>query len=350
MLKGRGFLHHSTSRLRLNTSPSTALPTPSLTNLNANNTQRSEVLSVDGFCARLMSHHLISAPDLSTQVPSRTIIVLHCVPSPNVVLQSVPGAIVFVTPSDSKSLVQELNRVKATTKKQRIICLATEGVEEAARTWWFLVTAGYRAVSVLNGGFNAWKLLGLPSSYIEHYSRTSQRLSDHFLRLNSSINSKDVLKMDAQLLYTSPGDEMVCDLLTPEGLIRPKEELENVFQSFDVQLDGGRVTHTSGEMAGTLLLALRLVGLKRLILDDQQVESSYLSNTSKSCRSEISSMQDEPLTSYLDETQDFISFTEVEVSERVKTQTFLKDSTLKSSILSNAPTTNCSCSRGCSLL
>lgn len=294
-----------------------------------------------------MTQHLISASELATHLPSRTVIVLHCVLTCNVILQSVPGAVVFVVPTDTQSLLEEINRTKATIKKQRVICLSTEGVEEASRTWWYLVTAGYKAVSVLNGGFKAWLALGYPSTRIEHFLRASQSFKGYFVRRESSADIKETGKSetDLQFLSTLPGDELIDDLLTPEGLLKPVDELVLILKESSVNLGDDVQTLAFGERAGTLLLALKLVGLNRLALAEDGPDPSFGRLQKHVLSGGYCSLKNEPLTSYVEVSQDFmtpISFTEIDLYNGAHNFTVLKGPS-DTPNLSTSKGGNCAC-------
>jgi hypothetical protein len=268
-------------------------------------------------------------------------------------MPSIPGALVFVTPTDTQSLLQELNRTKVTIKKQQIICLSTTGVEEAARSWWFLVTAGYRKVSVLNGGFSAWQSAGLPTSHIEHFMRTSDSFTGYFMRRNSGGKVKETKgsESDMQLLSTLPGDELISDLLTPDGLLKPHEELKGHLTDSAVRLDDEVTTVVTGEQAGTLLLALKIAGLNRLALLEVETDDGFSHLQSKATLSGFCSVKDEPLTSYQEVTMDLmtpISFTEIDLTNGAKNYKVLKvpsDHSKQSS--SVAAETSCACLGRC---
>jgi hypothetical protein len=268
-------------------------------------------------------------------------------------MPSIPGALVFVTPTDTQSLLLEINRTKITIKKQQIICLSSTGVEEAARTLWFLVTAGYRKVSVLNGGLSAWQSEGLPTSHIELFVRNSESFQGYFMRRNSGGKAKEAkgLESEMQLLSTLPGDELISDLLTPDGLLKPCEELVSHLTDSAVRLDDEVTTVVTGEQAGTLLLALKVVGLNRLALFEVDTDDGFSRMQSKATISGFCSVKDEPLTSYQEVTMDFmtpISFTEIDVTNGGQNYTVLKvpsDSSKHSSSISREST--CACLRGC---
>jgi thiosulfate/3-mercaptopyruvate sulfurtransferase len=159
----------------------------------------------------------------------------------------------------------------------------------AARLWWMLDDLGHRAVSVLDGGFGAWVVAGLPvTSEIPSYPAARlDRLADRWSRvidrpaLKARLGSAAVLDARAGPRYrgeVEPIDPVAGHIptalsaptdgnLTSDGRFLPPDALAARFEALGLDPAGEVVTSCgSGISACHNALAMRIAGLPDPIL------------------------------------------------------------------------------------
>jgi rhodanese-related sulfurtransferase len=160
-------------------------------------------------------------------------------------------------------------------KDAYVICYDQEGVEGAARLWWYLKAASYTRVKVLDGGLKRWEAevdevdsfdpepwdALEPTSYQADTSKFIERADMQGLPASSS-----------QFLIASPTSALMRGLFTMEGYLQPTESLKSHLLSLNVSLCDEVPTIVSGDLAGTLLLALHELGVKHLSLLQEPVD------------------------------------------------------------------------------
>ncbi|MES1198625.1 MAG: 3-mercaptopyruvate sulfurtransferase [Pseudomonadota bacterium] len=169
----------------------------------------------------------------------------------------------------------------------RIIIYDNHGVFSAARAWWTFRAMGHEDVAVLDGGFPAWQTAGYPIETGPPDKRMERHFTSRF-RADLVRDLKDMrwaVETGRQLILDArPSDRFagkaaeprpdlrsghmpgahnipVATLVTPEGFMRPRAELEQVFAAEGVSGKSPVVcTCGSGVTAAVIALALARIG------------------------------------------------------------------------------------------
>ena len=171
------------------------------------------------------------------------------------------------------------------------------GIYSAPRALWMMRAMGHTKAAVLDGGFPKWKREGRavesatePRTGIgrRHFTaHLDPEIVRDFDSLRGNLQSRSEQVVDARSPSRFRGEEVeprpgvrpghipgsinvyYADVLTPEGTMRPADELRRLFAERDVDLDRPIVTSCgSGVTAALLSLALEVAGAKRTALYD----------------------------------------------------------------------------------
>ena len=221
--------------------------------------------------------------------------------------QRIPGALFFDieeiadTSSPLPHMLPSAEKFAARMRKMgigdgaQIIVYDGLGVFSAARVWWNLRVMGARDVRVLDGGLPAWLGAGLPTEsgpppapMERHFTaRVHQDLVRNLEDMRRAIAGGKAQILDARpaLRFRGEADEPrpglrrghmpgainlpFSDVLTPDGLLRPAEDLRARFEAAHVQLRKPIITSCgSGISAAVLILALARLGVLHASLYD----------------------------------------------------------------------------------
>ena len=164
----------------------------------------------------------------------------------------------------------------------------------APRAWWMFRVFGHRATAVLDGGFGAWRAAGLPveSGVVTPAGGTfTARLDAAHVRdlaaMRANIDTAREQVIDARSTgrFTAaapeprpglrgghiPGSLSVpyTDVVTPNGTVRPPDELRRLFAAAGADLSRPIVVSCgSGTTACSLALALDLLGAANVSVYD----------------------------------------------------------------------------------
>ncbi len=167
-------------------------------------------------------------------------------------------------------------------------------VHAAARAWWMFRVFGHEDVVVLDGGLNKWRTEGRPLDDIppiprqRHFTaRVNQTLLRHVDQISDNLKGKQELVLDARAPARFEGsapepreglraghipDSLNVPfgkLYSEDGTLRPKAELEAIFQEAKVNLNQSLVTSCgSGVTASSLALALYVLGYQDVAVYD----------------------------------------------------------------------------------
>lgn len=213
--------------------------------------------------------------------------------------EHIPGAIFFDIDdfSDEKSNLPHMlpSTVKFASRMKkmgigdgaRIVVYDTYGLFSAARVWWTFRAMGHDDVAVLNGGLKKWKAEGRPLEDGPPIKRTERhytpRLNAELIRdiddMQSYVASGKMQIVDARSAGRFAGTEPEprpglrgghipgsCSvpsttILNPDGTLRSREELLDIFQKAGIDPRNPVVTTCgSGVTAAMLSLALAVIG------------------------------------------------------------------------------------------
>jgi len=169
----------------------------------------------------------------------------------------------------------------------RIVVYDTSGIFSAARVWWTFRAMGHRDVAVLNGGLRKWKAEGRPTED----GPAAKRSERHYTPLQNTEIIRDLEEMKALIKKSGaqivdarpagrfegrdaepraglrkghiPGSRNIPsqNLLTPDGTLKPAEDLAALFKAANIDVTRPVVTTCgSGVTASMLALALAVLG------------------------------------------------------------------------------------------
>lgn len=171
-----------------------------------------------------------------------------------------------------------------------VVVYDASGVFSAARVWWMFRSFGHKNVLVLNGGLSAWQSAGHPVTSVtvspeaKTYSATLD--ADQIVAAEQILPSgKQILDARAPARFHGeapepraglrsghiPGAQCLFfkSLLTPDNRLKPKAELEMVFQDAGVDLAKPIITSCgSGVTAAVIVMALTELGVTDVALYD----------------------------------------------------------------------------------
>ncbi len=190
------------------------------------------------------------------------------------------------------------------TETDRIVVYDTLGLFTAARAWWMFRAMGCERVQVLDGGLPAWIAAGGPlepgparARPTPFTARPRSGLIVGLDRVRAALEAGETV-LDARGAPRfagavpepraglrpghMPGARNLpfAELLTPEGLMRPQQELEAVFADRGVDPDSRPIaTCGSGVTAAIPLLALAVLGREGVLYDGSWAEWGGRSDT-----------------------------------------------------------------------
>ena len=169
----------------------------------------------------------------------------------------------------------------------RVIIYDAQGIFSAARVWWTFRAMGHEDVAVLDGGFPAWEAAGYPietgppDKCMERHFTARFRadlvrdLKDMRWAVQTGrqliLDARPKDRFDGKAPEPRPGlrsghmpgahNVPLSDLVTPEGFMRPRADLEAMFAGNGVAGKSPVVcTCGSGVTAAVIALALARVG------------------------------------------------------------------------------------------
>jgi thiosulfate/3-mercaptopyruvate sulfurtransferase len=168
------------------------------------------------------------------------------------------------------------------------------GIYSAPRAWWMLRAMGHEDVFVLDGGLPKWKREGRPiedlppRAFARHFTpRPNNALVRDFAQVAHAIEIQSAQIVDARSRARFLGKEVepragvkpghmpgainipYTELTTDEGVLKPVEELRDIFGAQGVNISKPVITTCgSGITAATLMLALGVVGASHVALYD----------------------------------------------------------------------------------
>jgi thiosulfate/3-mercaptopyruvate sulfurtransferase len=168
------------------------------------------------------------------------------------------------------------------------------GIHSSPRAWWMLRAMGHEDVVVLDGGLPKWRREGRPvedlepTPYRRHYTpQPNSALVRTFDDVKQNLATKAAQVVDARSAPRFRGEEKeprsgvqpghipgslnvhYAELFAPDGTLKPKDELAQVFAARGVDIGKPIITTCgSGITAAIDLLALTILGAKNLALYD----------------------------------------------------------------------------------
>ena len=169
---------------------------------------------------------------------------------------------------------------------QAVVYDAAGGALAAARAWWMLRWLGHKSVTVLDGGWQKWKLEDRPVQAGEEYRPTAHFTSDPHLGINLStpeveagLSSGEFLLFDSRSAERYRGENETIDPvaghipgaisapyldnLNPDGTFLSKQDLRVRFEALlgNIPLEKAVFYCGSGVTAAHNLLAMEYAGL-----------------------------------------------------------------------------------------
>jgi thiosulfate/3-mercaptopyruvate sulfurtransferase len=169
----------------------------------------------------------------------------------------------------------------------RIICYDQNRYSASARVWWMFRSMGHGDVSVLNGGFDAWRAEGgavedLPPHYLadRHFTvRPRRDLVRDMDQVKQALSAHSAQVVDARSAARFKGEAAeprpnlrsghmpgainvpYTEVIGADGLLKPEADLKNIFAKAGVDLSRPIInTCGSGTTAATLALAQSIAG------------------------------------------------------------------------------------------
>lgn len=245
-----------------------------------------------------MEKTLISPSDLANITSSALTYLVNSTNKP--CLQIIPGSKTVASPSNSAEFGEAYSKLRLRQQDACVICYDQSGIEGAARLWWYLKAAAYTNVKILDGGLKLWET---EAGEVEDYdadTENSEGTREFTLDYTKFTSQREVSLLSSdfsQLLVATSNNELTKGLLDNEGKVKSLRSLKEHFNAVKVRTDNSVSTVVSGELAGTLLLALHLLGVEQLSY--LQVEGDLSLEASQSVKTNFYSIE-EPMSSYLD--------------------------------------------------
>ena len=156
-----------------------------------------------------------------------------------------------------------------------VVLYSRENIQWATRVWWMLKSVNFHNVSILNGGFDKWKLENRPLSnrpvqypkstfngtFQENYFCTKEEVLDNITNKNTIIINalrKTLHNGNEKINYGRPGhitnsiNIPSVDLIDKNTyLYKPLNELKDIFKSKDVLKKDKVIVYCGGGIAAT---------------------------------------------------------------------------------------------------
>ena len=183
------------------------------------------------------------------------------------------------------------------SESDRIVVYDTFGVMTAARAWWMLRAMGCERVQVLDGGLPAWIRAGgrlatgpVSPAPVAFTARPRSEMIANVEQVRAALAAgRPVLDARSAARFAGsapepraglrsghmPGASSLpfAELLTPQGLLRPPEELAAAFADRDIADDAVPLASCgSGVTAAVPLLALAVLGREGVLYDGSWAE------------------------------------------------------------------------------
>ncbi len=245
-----------------------------------------------------LADHL-SAPDLAVLDASWHLPTAKRDPKAEYAAEHIPGALFFDIdeisdetsnlPHMLPSTVKFASRMKkmGVGDGMRVIVYDSVGIASAPRAWWMFRVMGHTDVAVLNGGLKKWKAEGREVESGPPMRRSERHFTPRFdaglVRdlddMKAHVGKRDAQLIDARAASRYTGEEKEFrpglraghipgsynlpygKLLTPDGTLRPVDELRAAFVAAGIDPNSPIVTTCgSGVSAAVLALALSQLG------------------------------------------------------------------------------------------
>lgn len=140
-----------------------------------------------------------------------------------------------------------------------IVCFSKWGIEDAARIWWVLAMHSYTSVHIINSSVKALQRLG---HALVAQPKQLEDVMPILLETDRILTKEESLPQGERVvnLDTTAEATKYIALLTKDAALKPTRDIETIL----VHLTADTVVVLSGELAGTLLLALTLIGHRNL--------------------------------------------------------------------------------------
>ncbi len=202
--------------------------------------------------------------------------------------------------SELPHMAPDLEKFTSKTRKlgisdgTKVVIYDSHGIFSAPRVWWLFKLFQKKNVAVLDGGLPKWQQKGFQTTSVirapkDRHLTLSKR--DHWVKNVSEVAQASKLKsatiLDARAPERFAGeiDEprpglrsghipnaknlYFKNLLTPEGCYKPINELQKIFDHYDIQKESPIITSCgSGVTASIITLALELCGYNNHSLYD----------------------------------------------------------------------------------
>ena len=184
-----------------------------------------------------------------------------------------------------------------------IVLYSRNGTQWATRVWWMLFVLGFEKISVLDGGYNEWTKLGLPTE--DSVQKFNPAKFNASFRENIFVGKKSTLRAigDKSCIllnaltkdihsgenprYGRPG-RIPSSLNIPfhklvdsnTGKFKKPEEAAEIFNSMDISLDKKILNYCGGGIAATLdAFILYQLGFKNLQIYDNSMSEWAMDET-----------------------------------------------------------------------
>ena len=204
--------------------------------------------------------------------------------------ETCPWPHMLPAPAKFEQIVSDLGIDNNTT----VLVYDMAGLFSAPRVWWTFLAMGHDKVHILDGGFPAWQRVDYPvtdrptpKASTQFIARPKPSLVTSFEQMMEIVKSGSAQIIDARgaprFFAREPeprpgvrGGHMpgainihYAEFTTPEGLLKPVNELEMLFTSKGIALDRPIVTSCgSGVTAAIAMLALKVAGVQQVSLYD----------------------------------------------------------------------------------
>eukprot|EP00359_Climacostomum_virens_P010257 CAMPEP_0204916286 /NCGR_PEP_ID=MMETSP1397-20131031/14144_1 /ASSEMBLY_ACC=CAM_ASM_000891 /TAXON_ID=49980 /ORGANISM="Climacostomum Climacostomum virens, Strain Stock W-24" /LENGTH=275 /DNA_ID=CAMNT_0052088739 /DNA_START=670 /DNA_END=1498 /DNA_ORIENTATION=+ len=144
-------------------------------------------------------------------------------------------------------------------KDAEIVCFSKWGIEDAARVWWVLAKHDYTNVRIINSSIKCLHKLG--TKLVAEPERLQDVLSlpldtDYILNSQEDAPTGE----DVAIVNTTEDSLQYVSLLSGEAGLKPCSKIEMLLEHLN---DASSIV-ASGNLAGTLLLALTIIGHSNL--------------------------------------------------------------------------------------
>ncbi|WOD43479.1 sulfurtransferase [Hwangdonia lutea] len=200
----------------------------------------------------------------------------------------------FPSAFPSEAQFQKEARALGINNQSAIVITDDKGIYSSARVWWLFKAFGHANVAVLNGGTPAWLKAGYPietmendthdtgdfvaklqpksMQFFEDMLKASKEKSHKIIDARSAgrFNSTEPEPRAGLRMGTIPNSKNIPfkNLLNTDGLLKPKEELQDIFSEVIHKEDKVIFSCGSGITACVLALGAEISGYKNMSVYD----------------------------------------------------------------------------------